>query len=70
MGDLLPKTNEVISTEVRNVSKDAQSVTYVESCGGSVSEVKLLISTLKFYLLIKFNGFLIKMSMQFASIHA
>lgn len=70
MGDLLPKINEVISTVVRNVSKDTLTVKYVESCGGSISEVKLFISTLKFYFLIKLNGFLIKMSIQFASVHA
>lgn len=62
MGDKLPKINEVTSTEVRNAWKDALYVKYVENCGGSVSEVKLLIGTLKFYLLLKFNGFLSKMS--------
>ena len=70
MSDLLPKINEVISAEVRNVSKDALPVKYVESWGGSVSEVGLLISTLKFYLSIKISGFLINMSIQFASVHA
>lgn len=44
IGDLLPKINEIISSEVRNVTKDAES-----SCD-SVSEVKSLISPLKFYL--------------------
>lgn len=43
------------------MSKGVLSVKCVESCDGSVSAVKLLISTFKFYFLIKFNGFL-KMS--------
>lgn len=64
---LLSNVSGIISTEVRKVPKDAVSV---ESCGNSTSDVKLLISTLKFYVLIKLNGFLIKMSIQFASIHA
>lgn len=46
MGDLLPKISEMISSEVRNVTKD------VESSCDSVSEVKSLISPLKFYLFI------------------
>lgn len=45
MGDKLPKINEVTSTEVRNAWKDELYVKYVENCGGSVSEVKLLIGT-------------------------
>lgn len=57
MGDSAAQ-NKVASTEGQNVSKDVLSVKCVESCDGSISEVKLLISTLKFYLLIKFNGFL------------
>lgn len=46
IGNLLPKISEVISSEVRNVTKDVE-----RSCD-SVSEVKSLISPLKFYLFI------------------
>lgn len=46
VGNLLPKISEMISSEVRNVTKD------VESSCDSVSEVKSLISPPTFYLFI------------------